>query len=212
MLAGIVGFELRVTDLQCKIKLNQHRPESHATCMRPTRRAASRNSALAGWMVRLGWWRSLRCEHSSASSACWWWWRSSACWRRSSWRPWRPRHPAPAPWPVRPRHAAAAGGAGAAGRRRPDAAGAAHHARRHEVAAPMDDAGFMRWRWSRRAWRRPPARCRSAPWSCGDGQVIGRGHNRPVGAHDPTAHAEIMALREAAQAWATTASTAATST
>ncbi len=30
MLAGIVGFELRVMDLQCKIKVNQHRPESHA--------------------------------------------------------------------------------------------------------------------------------------------------------------------------------------
>ncbi|NML48255.1 tRNA adenosine(34) deaminase TadA [Ramlibacter sp. G-1-2-2] len=31
-----------------------------------------------------------------------------------------------------------------------------------------------------------------------DGAVIGRGHNHPVGAHDPTAHAEIQALREAA--------------
>ena len=30
MLAGIVAFELQVTDLQCKLKLNQHRPESHA--------------------------------------------------------------------------------------------------------------------------------------------------------------------------------------
>lgn len=30
--------------------------------------------------------------------------------------------------------------------------------------------------------------------------VIGRGHNGPVGSHDPTAHAEIRALREAAQA------------
>jgi tRNA(adenine34) deaminase len=33
-----------------------------------------------------------------------------------------------------------------------------------------------------------------------DGQVIGRGHNRPITGHDPTAHAEIMALREAAEA------------
>jgi len=32
------------------------------------------------------------------------------------------------------------------------------------------------------------------------GRVIGRGHNRPVGTHDPTAHAEIQALREAAAA------------
>src|SRR6476620_4917870 len=30
MLAGIVGFELRVLDWQCKLKINQHRPESHA--------------------------------------------------------------------------------------------------------------------------------------------------------------------------------------
>jgi tRNA(adenine34) deaminase len=33
-----------------------------------------------------------------------------------------------------------------------------------------------------------------------DGQVIGRGRNSPIGAHDPTAHAEILALREAAAA------------
>lgn len=31
-----------------------------------------------------------------------------------------------------------------------------------------------------------------------DGQVIGSGFNRPIGAHDPCAHAEIIALREAA--------------
>jgi tRNA(adenine34) deaminase len=31
-----------------------------------------------------------------------------------------------------------------------------------------------------------------------DGQIIGRGANRPIGTHDPTAHAEIIALREAA--------------
>lgn len=30
-----------------------------------------------------------------------------------------------------------------------------------------------------------------------DGQVIGRGFNRPISAHDPTAHAEIVALRDA---------------
>ncbi len=31
-------------------------------------------------------------------------------------------------------------------------------------------------------------------------RIVGRGHNAPVGSHDPTAHAEIRALREAAQA------------
>jgi tRNA(adenine34) deaminase len=30
--------------------------------------------------------------------------------------------------------------------------------------------------------------------------IVGRGHNAPVGSHDPTAHAEIRALRDAAQA------------
>ena len=33
-----------------------------------------------------------------------------------------------------------------------------------------------------------------------DGQVIGRGHNRVIAASDPTAHAEIVALKDAAQA------------
>lgn len=31
-----------------------------------------------------------------------------------------------------------------------------------------------------------------------DGQVIGRGRNQPITSHDPTAHAEILALRDAA--------------
>ncbi len=33
-----------------------------------------------------------------------------------------------------------------------------------------------------------------------DGEVIGRGYNRPITSNDPTAHAEIVALREAAAA------------
>lgn len=32
-----------------------------------------------------------------------------------------------------------------------------------------------------------------------DGEILGRGHNQPVGAGDPTAHAEILAIREAAR-------------
>lgn len=32
-----------------------------------------------------------------------------------------------------------------------------------------------------------------------DDQVIGRGWNHPISAHDPTAHAEIIAMRTAAQ-------------
>ena len=33
-----------------------------------------------------------------------------------------------------------------------------------------------------------------------DGNVIGAGFNQPISAHDPTAHAEVVALRAAAQA------------
>jgi len=32
-----------------------------------------------------------------------------------------------------------------------------------------------------------------------NGQVIGRGFNQPVSSHDPTAHAEVRALRDAAE-------------
>ena len=32
-----------------------------------------------------------------------------------------------------------------------------------------------------------------------DGEIIGRGYNRPISGHDPTAHAEIQALRAAAE-------------
>jgi tRNA(adenine34) deaminase len=32
-----------------------------------------------------------------------------------------------------------------------------------------------------------------------DGQIIGRGFNSPIGEHDPTAHAEIAAIRAAAR-------------
>ena len=54
MLAGIVGFELRVTTLQCKLKLNQHRPEAHAK-MRAGYAAGGENErALGEWMDKLG--------------------------------------------------------------------------------------------------------------------------------------------------------------
>ena len=31
------------------------------------------------------------------------------------------------------------------------------------------------------------------------GEVVGRGFNQPIGTHDPTAHAEVVALRDAAR-------------
>ncbi len=54
MLAGIVGFELRVVSLQCKIKLNQHRPESHAAMHAMYVQGTPDERALADWMARLG--------------------------------------------------------------------------------------------------------------------------------------------------------------
>lgn len=32
-----------------------------------------------------------------------------------------------------------------------------------------------------------------------DGAIVGRGHNRPIAEQDPTAHAEVLALRDAAR-------------
>lgn len=32
-----------------------------------------------------------------------------------------------------------------------------------------------------------------------EGEIVGRGYNHPIAAHDPTAHAEIVALRDAAR-------------
>jgi tRNA(adenine34) deaminase len=32
------------------------------------------------------------------------------------------------------------------------------------------------------------------------GEIVGRGYNQPIGSHDPTAHAEVVALRDAARA------------
>jgi transcriptional regulator len=53
MLAGIVGFELRVTNFECKLKLNQHRPEAHEATLRMYQSGSSHQRTLAEWMVRL---------------------------------------------------------------------------------------------------------------------------------------------------------------
>lgn len=51
---GIVAFELRVIELQCKVKLNQHRPESHAAMLEGYEAGNPDERAMAGWMRRLG--------------------------------------------------------------------------------------------------------------------------------------------------------------
>ena len=54
MLAGIMAFELRVVDLQCKLKLNQHRPESHAALRAGYADGNDDERELARWMDSLG--------------------------------------------------------------------------------------------------------------------------------------------------------------
>ena len=54
LLAGIVGFELQVVDLQCKLKLNQHRPESHVALKAAYAGGNDDQRELAQWMDRLG--------------------------------------------------------------------------------------------------------------------------------------------------------------
>jgi transcriptional regulator len=54
MLAGIVGFELAVTEWSCKLKLNQHRPESHARLREGYAQGTADERELVGWMDRLG--------------------------------------------------------------------------------------------------------------------------------------------------------------
>ena len=54
MLAGIVGFELLVRDLQCKIKVNQHRSESHAAMKAMYASGNENERVLAHWMDQPG--------------------------------------------------------------------------------------------------------------------------------------------------------------
>ena len=54
MLAGIVAFELQVTGLQCKLKLNQHRPEAYARMREIYAGGGENDRALGEWMDRLG--------------------------------------------------------------------------------------------------------------------------------------------------------------
>jgi transcriptional regulator len=54
MLGGIVAFELKVLARQHKIKLNQHRRESHAAMWETYRAGSPDEQALGRWMADLG--------------------------------------------------------------------------------------------------------------------------------------------------------------
>jgi transcriptional regulator len=53
MLAAIVGFELRITAFECKLKLNQHRPEAYDATLRLYESGSPQQRTLAEWMTRL---------------------------------------------------------------------------------------------------------------------------------------------------------------
>ncbi|WP_296873237.1 FMN-binding negative transcriptional regulator [Tibeticola sp.] len=54
MLSAITAFELKVLDWQCKLKLNQHRPESHAAMRGACAQGDATAQLLGEWMDRLG--------------------------------------------------------------------------------------------------------------------------------------------------------------
>lgn len=54
MLNGIVAFEMKPISVQCKIKLNQHRPESHEALYAQYAAGSESEKSLAMWMRRLG--------------------------------------------------------------------------------------------------------------------------------------------------------------
>jgi tRNA(adenine34) deaminase len=62
----------------------------------------------------------------------------------------------------------------------------------------MDDESFMReaLQLARRAWDAGEVPVGAVVVR--DGEIIGRGFNRPISSSDPTAHAEIIAMRDAA--------------
>ena len=53
MLSGIVAFELAVDKMQCKLKVNQHRPEAQAGMRAAYENGNDNERALAAWMARL---------------------------------------------------------------------------------------------------------------------------------------------------------------
>jgi tRNA(adenine34) deaminase len=62
-----------------------------------------------------------------------------------------------------------------------------------------DDAGFMRRALVQAALAEAAGEVPVGAVVVRDGEVIGEGYNHPIGAHDPTRHAEIVALRDAAR-------------
>ena len=66
------------------------------------------------------------------------------------------------------------------------------------IISPMDDSGFMGLALDLAREAGAAGEVPVGALIVLDGEVVGRGCNQPIGRHDPTAHAEVMALRDAA--------------
>ena len=64
---------------------------------------------------------------------------------------------------------------------------------------PEDDLRFMRAALALAETARQAGEVPVGAVLVRDGEIVGRGYNQPISGHDPTAHAEIMALRDAAR-------------
>jgi tRNA(adenine34) deaminase len=67
------------------------------------------------------------------------------------------------------------------------------------VETPADDDFFMSFALAEAGQARLKDEVPVGAVVVVDRRVVGRGHNRPITACDPTAHAEVIALREAAR-------------
>jgi len=72
-------------------------------------------------------------------------------------------------------------------------------ASKHNVSTPSQDEIFMQEALllAKEAWQLGEVPVGAVVVK--DGLIVGRGFNHPIAAHDPSAHAEIMALRDAAR-------------
>jgi tRNA(adenine34) deaminase len=68
---------------------------------------------------------------------------------------------------------------------------------RRKLMHSDDDVGFMRQALALAHQAEAAGEIPVGAVLIKDGQVIGSGWNQPIGSHDPTAHAEVMALRAA---------------
>jgi tRNA(adenine34) deaminase len=66
------------------------------------------------------------------------------------------------------------------------------------MISPMDDSEFMGLALGQASEAGAAGEVPVGAVIVMDGVVVGRGFNQPIGRHDPTAHAEVMALRDAA--------------